>query len=48
MKGNSFFYELFRLEKKVIYLGGREEKNGIEFAFECPKCRVIFHKEQLG
>jgi len=36
------------LIKKKLHLGKREEDHGIENVCECPKCRIIFHEEELG
>lgn len=37
-----------RLVWKELPRGTLEEKKETKFMYECPNCRVLFHKEQLG
>ena len=36
------------LKTKKLHPGKNEDVYGIEIVCECPKCKVIFHEEQLG
>jgi len=36
------------LVKKKLRAGKRDENYGTEIVCECPKCKIIFHEEQLG
>lgn len=35
------------LIKKKLHPGTLEEKHETEFLYECPRCKVLFHNEQL-
>lgn len=36
------------LRKKTLYPGKQEDNYGTEIVCECPKCKIIFHEEELG
>ena len=36
------------LVTKKLRPGKKEDNYGTEIVCECPKCKVIFHEEQLG
>jgi len=36
------------LEKKELRPGKQKDNFGPEIVCECPKCKIIFHEEELG